>query len=105
MPSAPAMTMPTTPSMTMPAMTMPAMTMPAMPAMPAVVPDKDMTHTLTKDQPYFTSEPSGPAAAPAGTLPAGSKVLLVIPGATYSQVTTSSGMSVYTMTDGLKSIK
>ena len=84
--SAPPTTMPTT----MPSM---AMTPPAA---------KDLTHALTKDEPYFTSEPTTPSAAPAGTLKAGSKVLVVIPGAMYSQVITDTGMSAYTLTDGLQ---
>ncbi|HEX4794671.1 MAG TPA: hypothetical protein VH370_12800 [Humisphaera sp.] len=63
---------------------------------------KDLTHTLAKDEPYFTSEPSGPGAAPAGMLKSGTKVLMVIPGAMYSQVITDTGMSAYTMTDGLQ---
>ena len=63
---------------------------------------KDMTHVLTKDEPYFTAEPSSATATPAGTLKAGSKVLVIIPGAPYSQVVTDAGVSAYTMTDGLK---
>jgi hypothetical protein len=60
-----------------------------------------MTHSLEKDQPYFTTEP-GPSAAPAGTLPAGSKVLVTVPGVPYSQVVTDKGINAYTATDGLK---
>jgi len=63
---------------------------------------KDMTHSLEKDQPYFTTEPTSAAATPAGTLPTGSKVLVIIPGAPYSQVVTDKGISAYTATDGLK---
>jgi hypothetical protein len=62
---------------------------------------KDMTHVLEKDQPYFTTEP-GPSATPAGTLAMGSKVLVMAPGAPYSQVVTDKGLSAYTATDGLK---
>ena len=75
----------------------------AAPAAPTVTPPaaKDLTHVLTKDEPFFASEPAA-GAPPAGTLKAGSKVLMVIPGAMYSQVITDTGMSAYTLTDGLK---
>jgi len=90
---------------TMPAPSPGSTTMSAAPAMPQPVtiapPAKDMTHVLEKDEPYFTSEP-GPSATPAGTLKAGSKVLVIIPGAPYSQVMTDTGVSAYTVTDGLK---
>ena len=62
---------------------------------------KDLTHVLTKDEPFFASEPT-PGAAPSGTLKSGSKVLVLIPGAEYSQVITDTGVSAYTFTDGLK---
>jgi hypothetical protein len=69
----------------------------------AAPPAKDMTHALTKDEPYFTVEPGGTSTpTPAGTLKAGSKVLVIIPGAPYSQVVTDTGISAYTMTEGLK---
>jgi hypothetical protein len=63
--------------------------------------EKDLTHVLTKDEPYFSDAPT-PGATPAGTLKEGSKVLVLIPGADYSQVTTDKGVSAYTATDGLK---
>jgi hypothetical protein len=87
---------------TMPAATMPAMVMPT-PTVAMVKPpaDKDLTHVLTKDEPYFSDMPSA-GATPAGTLKEGSKVLVLIPGTDYSQVTTDKGVSAYTATDGLK---
>jgi hypothetical protein len=62
---------------------------------------KDLTHSITKDQPYYSSMPAA-GATPAGTLKAGSKVLVLIPGADYSQVITDMGVTAYTSTDGLK---
>jgi len=87
----------------------PAATMPVAPAkamevtIPAGPPpaDKDLTHVLTKDEPFFLSEP-GATDTPVGTLKSGSKVLVLIPGAQYSQVITDKGISAYTLTDGLK---
>ena len=96
--------MTSTPATTMPAPTTMAATMTMTPptTMPAAAPAaKDMTHVLEKEQPYFTSEP-GPSATPAGMLAMGSKVLVIIPGAPYSQVMTDKGISAYTATDGLK---
>jgi hypothetical protein len=88
-----------TPPTTAPAMVMPP---PAAPAVALKAPaEKDLTHVLTKDEPYFTDAPT-PGAAPAGTLREGSKVLVLIPGADYTQVTTDKGVSAYTATDGLK---
>ena len=73
------------------------------PAAPMVKPPeaKDLTHVLTQDEPYFASEPTA-SSPPSGTLKAGSKVLVLIPGAQYSQVITDMGVSAYTVTDGLK---
>jgi hypothetical protein len=79
--------------------TMPAPSAATMPAVAAPA-AKDMTHSISKDQPYFTAMP-GPGVAPAGTLKAGSKVLVIIPGADYSQVVTDVGISAYTPTAGL----
>lgn len=84
-------------------------TLPVAPALPTVVPAtpavvapaKVMTHELTKDQPYFPEMPAA-GAAPAGTLRAGAKVLLLVPMADYSQVETDMGISYWTPTDGLK---
>ena len=61
---------------------------------------KDLTHVLSKDEPFFLNEPTADSK-PVGMLKAGDKVLVVIPGATYSQVITSKGVSAYTVTDGL----
>jgi hypothetical protein len=62
-----------------------------------------MTHMLTKDEPYFDGPP-GADPKSAGTLKSGTKVLLMVPGATYSKVLTSDGETVYTVTDGLDPI-
>lgn len=73
-----------------------------MPVPSAMMPaEKDMTHVLAKDEPYFTSEPTA-ASLPAGTLKQGSKVLLLVPGAEYSKVLTDKGVNAYTATDGLQ---
>ena len=77
--------------------TMPVPTAAAAPAA------KDMTHVLTKDEPYFGSDP-GASSTPAGSLKEGTKVLVLVPGAQYSQVITDTGLNVYTVTDGLKPI-
>src|SRR5579871_1958537 len=60
--------------------------------MPVAAPPaaKDMTHVLEKDQPYYTMEPTASTPA-AGTLSAGSKVLVMNPGVPYSQVVTDKG--------------
>jgi len=76
------------------------MPVPSAAAAPAA---KDMTHVLTKDEPYFTNDP-GVSSTPAGSLKEGTKVLMVVPGAQYSQVITDTGLHVYTITDGLKPI-
>ncbi|HWE00931.1 MAG TPA: hypothetical protein VG326_00875 [Tepidisphaeraceae bacterium] len=72
-------------------------------ALPAAKPPaaKDLTHVLTKDEPYYLNEPGANPTA-VGTLKAGSKVLVLIPGSPYSQVLTDTGISAYIMTDGLK---
>ena len=57
------------------------------------------THVLSKDQPYFKSMP-GEGAKPSGTLKAGTKMLLLIPGS-MAQVQTTSGQTVYTPIDGI----
>jgi hypothetical protein len=85
-------------------------TMPIAPALPTVVPAtptppapaKVMTHELTKDQPFFVDMPTGPNPPSQGLLRAGSKVLLLIPGAEYSQIETDMGITYFTPTDGLK---
>ena len=67
----------------------------------AMLPDKDMTHTLTADSPYFTSKPPKDAK-PDGTFKAGTKVLVMIPGAPMSKVTAQDGVVAYTSTDNLQ---
>lgn len=62
-----------------------------------------MTHLLTKDEPYYESMPGADAKSP-GMLSKGSKVLVLVPGSTYSKVLTDQGTEVYTVTDGLDPI-
>jgi hypothetical protein len=93
-PAAPT-TMPTTAPTTMEAA---PVVMTPLPGAPAA---KDMTHSITADQPYFTSAP-GAGVAPAGTLKAGSKVLVMVPDVPYSQVVTDMGIHAWTATEGLK---
>jgi hypothetical protein len=72
-------------------------------ALPATTPPaaKDLTHVLSKDEPFYLNEPGANPVA-VGTLTAGSKVLVVIPAAPYSQVITDKGVSAYVLTEGLK---
>jgi hypothetical protein len=90
------------------AMSAPTMPTPAMktstpaPAV-AAVPDKDMTHVLTKDEPYFAATPAQATKAD-GTLKAGTKVVLVMPRGAYAQVMTADGKRVYTSTAGLSPV-
>ena len=73
--------------------------------LPATAPPaaKDLTHMLTKDEPFYLNEP-GANPQPVGTLKAGTKVLVLIPGATFSQVITDKGISAYVPTDGLSPV-
>ena len=88
-------TKPTTPTATV---------KPSMPAAPAItVADKDMTHVLTKDEPYYTFSPAQ-AKPPDGTLKAGTRVVLLMPRGSYSQVMTCDGKRVYTSTAALKPV-
>ena len=91
------MLMPGPTTMPVPSAKQTTVTLPSAPA-PA---EKDLTHVLTKDEPFFVNEPAT-TATPAATLKEGSKVLVVIPGAQYSQVITDTGLTGYTMTQGLK---
>ena len=91
------MSMPGPTTMPVPSANQTTVVLPSAPA-PA---EKDLTHVLTKDEPFFINEPAA-AATPAATLKEGSKVLVVIPGAQYSQVITDKGLTGYTMTEGLK---
>jgi hypothetical protein len=76
---------------------------PPLPPGPAKPDPKSMTHVLTKEEPYFESMP-GADAKSIGKLTKGSKVLLMVPGSTYSKVLTDEGLEVYTVTDGLDPI-
>jgi hypothetical protein len=62
-----------------------------------------MTHALTKDEPFYPSMP-GTDAKSLGMVKSGTKVLVMIPGATYSKVLTEDGATVYVGTDGLEPI-
>jgi len=67
------------------------------------VPEKDLTHVLSRDEPYYASSPAQGRPAD-GTLKAGTKVLVMMPRGSYSQVVTADGKRVYTSTAGLKPI-
>ena len=67
------------------------------------VPDKDMTHVLTKDEAFYTTSPAQ-ARKPDGMLKAGTKVVLLMPRGSYSQVMTTDGKRVYTSTAALKPV-
>ena len=71
-------------------------------ATPALA-DKDMTHVLAKDESYYAGMPAA-GKAPAGKLKAGTKVIVVMPRGSYSQVMTADGKSVYTSTAALKPV-
>jgi hypothetical protein len=91
--------------MTMPS-NMSTTPMPAMPAEKTMEPKPaagDMTHMLTMSEPYFTSYPAT-GAAPTGTWASGAKVLVMVPGATYSKVMAESGVVAYVGTKGLEPI-
>ena len=76
---------------------------PPLPPAPTKPDPKSMTHVLTKEEPYYESMP-GADAKSIGNLAKGSKVLLMVPGSTYSKVLTDEGLEVYTVTDGLDPI-
>ena len=64
----------------------------------------DLTHVLTKDSPYYKATPA--QAKPAdGTLKSGTKLLLLTPSGSYSQVWAENGVKAYVATDNLKPIK
>lgn len=63
---------------------------------------KDLTHVLIIDEPYYATEPTSKTTPPSGTLKSGVKVLVLIPGAEYTQIISDTGISAYTVTDGLK---
>ena len=69
----------------------------------ATVPEKDMTHILTKDEAFYSASPAQ-AKKPDGTLKAGTKVVLLMPRGSYAQVMTADGKRVYTSTAALKPV-
>lgn len=99
----------TTPTPAVTPASQPSMVMPnqgKMPEPPAVLEKpaaSSMTHVLTKDEPYYSSMP-GADAKSLGTVKSGTKVLVMVPGATYSKVLTEDGATVYVGTDGLDPI-
>ena len=60
-----------------------------------------MTHSFTKDTPYFAEKPAA-GAAPAGTFKAGTKVIVLIPGAPYAKVQSLDGVVAYASIDNLE---
>lgn len=60
-----------------------------------------MTHSFTKDTPYFASKPVS-GAAPAGTFKSGTKVIVLIPGAPYAKVLSADGVTAYASIDNLE---
>ncbi len=68
---------------------------------PTLPPEKDMTHSFTKDTPYFATKP-GAGATPAGTFKAGTKVIVLIPGAPYAKVLSLDGVTAYASIDNLE---
>jgi hypothetical protein len=75
----------------------------ATPSAATTVPEKDMTHVLTKDEAFYATSPAQ-AKRPDGTLKAGTKVVVLMPRGSYSQVMTADGKRVYTSTAGLKPV-
>lgn len=67
--------------------------------------EADMTHEVMSEQPYFMSMPAAPTAKGDGMMPAGSKVLVMVPGSTYSKVMMSNGKVGYMMTKYLEPVK
>src|SRR4051812_4810854 len=61
----------------------------------------DLTHVLTKDSPYYKSSPMA-GKAPDGTFKGGTKVLLLMPMGSYSQVQSETGVKGYVATDSLQ---
>jgi hypothetical protein len=64
---------------------------------------KDATHVLKTDSPYFTSMPSSDTK-PDGKWKAGTQVLVLVPGAPYSEVKNAAGTDVYVPTTNLASL-
>ena len=70
---------------------------------PPALAEKDTTHVLTEDAPYYKSSPAQGSPAD-GTFKAGSKVLLLVPGEPYSQVKSQDGTTAYTTTAQLQAL-
>jgi hypothetical protein len=83
-----------------------AMKTPAGMAKPAPEPAlkaSDLTHVVTTDTPYYKSSPAQGRPAD-GTFKGGTKVLLLMPMGSYSQVQAESGAKGYVATESLKPI-
>lgn len=78
------------------------LTKPTMADMPTMT-FKDATHVLKADSPYYASAPAT-GDKPEGTWKAGTPVLVMVPGAPYSQVKTATGTEAYVPTMNLKSV-
>jgi len=76
--------------------------MSSMPMMSEGCPDKDATHVVMEDTPIFTSMPSGQGVSPVAMIKAGTKVLAMVPGPTYTKCVMGGGKSVYIKTASLK---
>ena len=76
---------------------------PTTPAAEATIAEKDMTHVVSQDEPFFASMPTSGKPA-SGTLKAGTKVVVLMPRGSYSQVMTADGKRVYTTTAALKPV-
>lgn len=76
---------------------------PPLPAAPPKPPTASLTHMMTKDEPFYDSQPAADAKS-LGTLSKGTKLLLLVPGMPYSKVLTEDGATLYVMTDGLDPI-
>jgi hypothetical protein len=81
-------------------------TMPAMKASAAApaLKESDMTHTVMADCPMFASMPMDASAKSMAMCKAGEKVVVMMPGKKYSQVTTMSGARGFIPTSSLKPI-
>ena len=77
--------------------TKPAVAVATTPTPAVTVPEKDMTHVLTKDEAFYATSPAQ-AKKPDGTLKGGTKVVLLMPRGSYAQVMTADGKRVYTST-------
>jgi hypothetical protein len=64
----------------------------------------DLTHVLTADAPYYKSSPAQGKPAD-GTLKSGTKLLLLMPAGSYSQVWAENGVKGYVSTASIQSIK